>query len=123
MSSGFQDWMQFHVSWIRRNTLRLLWHVVAFGFHLVPFGHLVPLGLLGAMHLRRNMLRLLWHVVAFEFHLVPFGSIWFVGRNASECHLVENAPAVGMAGAIIGAARCAARSFFVSKELKGVKTT
>ena len=43
----------------------------------VPFGaiwfHLVPLGLLGAMHLRRNMLRLLWHVVAFDFHLVPFG--------------------------------------------------
>ena len=86
---------------------------------MVPFG---PLGLLGAMHLRRNMLRLLWHVVAFEFHLVPFGSIWFVGRNASECHLVENAPAVGMAGAIIGAARCAARSFFVSKELKRVKS-
>ena len=68
MSSGFQDWMQFHVSWIRRNTLRLL-----------------------------------WHVVAFEFHLVPFGSIWFVGRNASEGHLGQNAPAVGAAGAIMAA--------------------
>ena len=65
---------------------------------------------------------MLSHLNSIWFHLVPFGYIWFVGRNASKCHLVDNAPAVGMAGAVIGAARCAARSFFVSKELKRVKS-
>ena len=51
------------------------------------------------------MLRVLLHVVASALRLDGI-------RNASEFHLVENAPAVGAAGAIMAAARCAARCFF-----------
>ena len=47
------------------------------------------------LKIRRNMLRMLWHVVAIALLLDGI-------RNASEFHLVENAPAVGTAGAIIG---------------------
>ena len=48
------------------------------------------------LQIRRNMLRMLWHVVAIALRLDGI-------RNASEFHLVENAPAVGTACAIMAA--------------------
>ena len=47
------------------------------------------------LQIRRNMLRMLWHVVAIALRLDGI-------HNASESHLVENAPR-GAAGAIVAA--------------------